>query len=149
MASHGLPFGQVWVGVVDEIVQSVAVWMDSSVAVPSDVDEQLRAITAELEGARHQASLSAQREISGWRPLDRHFYLATLGTVPAQRGQGFATAVLRPVLREADGESVCSFLETSAESNIAFYAKLGFQVVDHRRITGGGPDVWAMLRNPI
>ena len=48
---------------------------------------------------------------------------------------------------------VIAFLETSSESNVSFYASLGFEVVDHRVIadgvTGGvGPDVWAMLRQP-
>jgi len=148
MQSYGFAFGQVWVGVVDDIVQSVAVWMDSTIAVPSGVYEKLRPITAELEGVRHEASLVAEREISGWRPVNRHFYLATVGTTPAMQGQGLASAVLQPGLKVADDEGIGSFLETSSASNVAFYSKLGFHVVSHWRINGGGPDVWAMLRQP-
>jgi hypothetical protein len=48
----------------------------------------------------------------------------------------------------ADDERSSSFLETSSQSNVAFYSKLGFNVVGHQRISGGGPDVWAMLRQP-
>jgi hypothetical protein len=34
-------------------------------------------------------------------------------------------------------------------SNLAFYSTYGFEVIGHRRIGGGGPDVWAMLREPV
>ena len=146
MRSYGFPFGQVWVGLADDIVQSAAVWMDSAITVPSGVYERARSITAELEGIRHEASSAAEQELSGWRPPDRHLYLATVGTAPAMQGRGIATAVLKPGLRAADAAGVCSFLETSSESNIAFYSKLDFNIVGHQRISGGGPDVWAMLR---
>jgi ribosomal protein S18 acetylase RimI-like enzyme len=148
MRSYGLPFGKVWVGVVDDTVQSAAVWMDSAIAVPSGVREEERSITAELEGVRHEASVAAERQISGWRPGERHFYLATVGTAPAMQRRGLAAAVLQAGLRVADDERSSSFLETSSQSNVAFYSKLGFNVVGHQRISGGGPDVWAMLRQP-
>ena len=64
--------------------------MDSAIAVPSGVREQVRPITAELEGARHAASLVAEREISGWRPANHHFSLAVVGTAPAMQRQGLA-----------------------------------------------------------
>jgi hypothetical protein len=54
-----------------------------------------------------------------------------------------------PVLAAADDEGVCAFLETSSKSNLDFYSRLRFEVVGHRRISGGGPDVWAMLRWPL
>jgi GNAT superfamily N-acetyltransferase len=146
LRSYGLAFGQVWVGVLDDVVHSVAVWMDSAIAVPSSVHEQLLPIRAELEGIRHDSSLAAEQEISGWRPVNRHYYLATVGTTPAMQGRGLTRAVLQPVLRSADDANVDSFLETSSKSNIAFYSKLGFRVTDHRRISSGGPDVWAMFR---
>ena len=69
-----------------------------------------------------------------------------LSVEPDQAHRGLASAVLLPVLRTADGESVSAFLETSSASNVAFYSTLGFEVADHRQISGGGPDVWAMLR---
>ena len=144
----GLPFGHVWVGVVEGIVQSVAVWMDSSIVVPSDVRHQVHRITTELEGVRHEASVAAEREITGWRPQERHFYLATVGTAAAMQRRGLASAVLLPVLRTGDDEGVCGFLETSSTSNVAFYSTLGFEIAHHRQISHGGPDVWAMLRRP-
>jgi ribosomal protein S18 acetylase RimI-like enzyme len=144
----GLALGQVWVSAVDGCVEAVAVWMDSDVPVPPAVEAHVRARTAELEGARHGASVSAEREIGGWRPARRHHYLATVGTSPSMQRRGLATAVLAPVIRAADEEGVGAFLETSSTSNVAFYERLGFEVTGHRVISGGGPDVWAMLRDP-
>jgi hypothetical protein len=37
-------------------------------------------------------------------------------------------------------------LETSSPESIAFYATLGFGVVDELRISGGGPPVWSLVR---
>jgi len=47
-----LVFGHVWVAIVGDIVQSVAVWMDSAIVIPSSVHDQVQLITAELEGSR-------------------------------------------------------------------------------------------------
>jgi ribosomal protein S18 acetylase RimI-like enzyme len=148
LQSFGLPFGHVWVGIVEDTVQSVAVWMDSANVVPSSAYARVQFITAILEGSRHEASTAAEQEVSGWRPTERHYYLAAVGTAPSMERKGLGSAVLRPVLRTADNEGVCAFLETSSESNVAFYSALGFEVADHRQIRGGGPDVWAMRRPP-
>jgi hypothetical protein len=56
--------------------------------------------------------------------------------------------VVAPILDLADRVRVAAFLETSSPSNVDFYARLGFTVIDHCQLTGGGPDVWAMLREP-
>jgi ribosomal protein S18 acetylase RimI-like enzyme len=146
---YGFAFGQVWVSGVAARVQSVAVWMDSAVAVPPTVHERLTSVIADLEGARHAASVAAAQELQAWRPEQRHYYLATVGTLPGMQGRGLARAALGPVLQAADDEGVCAFLETSSPSNVDFYDKLGFEVAGHRRISGGGPDVWAMLRGPV
>jgi hypothetical protein len=37
-------------------------------------------------------------------------------------------------------------LETSSRENIAFYASLGFEIVEELRISGGGPPVWSLVR---
>ena len=149
LRSVGFAFGRVWVGTAGGVITSVAVWMDSHVVVPPEVHEDTHLVTAGLEGCRHEASVAAQREVEGWRPKPRHYYLAVVGTAPAMQGRGLATAVLRPGLAAADAENLCAFLETSSASNLAFYGRLGFEATDHRRISGGGPDVWAMLRQPL
>ena len=56
---------------------------------------------------------------------------------------------MAPGLTNADREGVGSFLETSSASNLDFYSTFGFEVIDHKRLEGGGPDVWAMYRKPL
>jgi hypothetical protein len=145
----GIPFGEVRPSSVAGTVQSVAVWMDSAVAVPPSVHHAFEAAVARLEGSRHDASLAAERQLEGWRPTQRHFTLAVIGTAPARQRNGLAGRTLVPGLAAADRECAGSFLETSSESNLDFYSTFGFEVIGHRRIGGGSPDVWAMFRNPM
>jgi ribosomal protein S18 acetylase RimI-like enzyme len=144
----GLPYGEVWVANVDEAVAAVAVWMDSAVAIPAPVWTAMAAEQVALEGDRHDASVVAEQLTQGMRPAGRHYYLATVGTAPAAQRRGLGSAVLTPVLRRADAEQVPAYLETSATSNLDFYAGHGFTVTDHRQLPDGGPPVWAMTRLP-
>lgn len=142
----GLAFGEVWLSSLEGTIQSVAVWMDSAVVVPSSIYRALDPVVADLEGSRHSPSLAAQREIEGWRPSHRHFILAVLGTTPAKQREGLGARTLVPGMTAADLQGVGSFLETSSQSNLAFYATFGFEVIRYKRLEGGGPDVWAMYR---
>lgn len=148
LESLGLPYGQVWVAVDSGAIGSVAVWMDSRVVVPEGVRAASRARVRGLEGDRHDASLAAEKELAGWRPVEAHYYLAVVGTDPSMQRRGLAAAVLRPVLEAADDEGTLAYLETSSESNVALYSRLGFTASAHCRIAGGGPNVWAMTRQP-
>lgn len=144
----GLASGSVWVSTVDDTIQSVAVWTDSAAPNASAPNPAIEQLTAGLEGSRHHASIAAERQLADWRPTQRHLHLGAVGTIPAMRGLGLARRTLAATLSLADNERVPAFLETSAESNIDFYATLQFEVVDHRPLADGGPDVWAMLRPP-
>ena len=133
----GMPFGEVWLSSVDSAIQSVAVWMDSAVPIPSSVHHGMDAAVAQLEGSRHDASLAATREIKDWRPTERHFTLVVVGTMPTRQREGLGGRTLAPGLAAADREGAGSFLETSSASNLAFYSTFGFEVVGHRRLRGG------------
>jgi GNAT superfamily N-acetyltransferase len=76
-----------------------------------------------------------------------HFHLAVLGTDPLRQGQGIGSALLSPVLALCDHDNVPAYLESSKESNIAFYARHGFRVTDELRLPKG-PPVWSMWRAP-
>jgi GNAT superfamily N-acetyltransferase len=91
----------------------------------------------------------------GWEKLERshprrppHYYLAILGTDPTAQGQGLGSRVLRAVLDQCDQDGVGAFLESSKESNIAFYARHGFQVTEEVRLLRG-PSMWKMWRDPL
>lgn len=77
-----------------------------------------------------------------------HWYLAVLGTDPAQQGRGLGSAVLGPVLAECDADGVGAYLESSKERNLDFYARHGFRVAAELRLPRG-PRVWSMWRDPL
>lgn len=83
----------------------------------------------------------------GHPPEPPHWYLATLGTEPAAQGRGLGTAVLAPVLEQCDHDGVAAYLESSAESNLDYYARFGFRVMTEHRLPRG-PRVWPMWRDP-
>ena len=74
-----------------------------------------------------------------------HYYLAALGTDPPHQGKGVGSALIEPVLARADREGIPAYLESSKETNVPFYRKHGFEVVQELAVPNG-PRVWAMLR---
>jgi GNAT superfamily N-acetyltransferase len=96
----------------------------------------------ELAGDRADAGAAAEAETSRLRLSEPHWFLISMGTRPEQQRQGLGSAVLRPVLERAE----VAQLETSSRENIAFYASLGFEIVEELRISGGGPPVWSLVR---
>jgi GNAT superfamily N-acetyltransferase len=76
----------------------------------------------------------------------QHWYLQLLGVDPAYQGQGYSSALLKPMLARADKEGVPCFLETQAEKNVALYEHFGFRVAEVWVIPGSSIKSWAMVR---
>ncbi len=76
-----------------------------------------------------------------------HWYLAVVGTDPDDQGKCLGGTVLSPVLEQCDRDGVAAYLESSKESNLAYYARHGFKVTNEHRLPWG-PPVWAMWRDP-
>ncbi|MGH9017988.1 MAG: GNAT family N-acetyltransferase [Acidimicrobiales bacterium] len=81
------------------------------------------------------------------RPRETHWYLGTLGTDPDRQGRGVGSALLRVVLDRLDVDGIPAYLESSKESNVAFYNRHGFQVIGEIT-TPNGPTLWLMWRAP-
>lgn len=97
-------------------------------------------------GLRRLMGLS---EVERLHPREPHYYLAVLGTHPDHQGRGLGSAVLAPTLARADEEGVGCYLESSKESNVAFYARHDFEVTGTHDVAGGrGPRMWLMWRDP-
>ncbi|MDQ3935605.1 MAG: GNAT family N-acetyltransferase [Actinomycetota bacterium] len=86
--------------------------------------------------------------IEAEHPHDPHYYLAILGTDPASQGQGVGSALLAPVLDDCDRNEIPAYLESSKESNLAFYGRHGFRVTGEL-VLPEGPPIWFMWRDPL
>lgn len=98
-------------------------------------------------GAALPRALGVLNRVEKLHPREPHWYLAVLGTEPASQGKGFGSAFLRPVLERCDEEGLPAYLESSKESNIAFYARHHFEVTGEVAVPGG-PTIWPMWRAP-
>ncbi|MBN2147886.1 MAG: GNAT family N-acetyltransferase [Anaerolineales bacterium] len=76
----------------------------------------------------------------------RYWYLLVLGVDPALQGQGIGGKLIAPALQRADAEGVPCYLETQTESNVAFYQRRGFEVMNEDSLPGYSFRIWAMAR---
>jgi ribosomal protein S18 acetylase RimI-like enzyme len=145
MRTHQLEHGEVW---TTDGYPGAAVWCaPDEWRVPGA--RQLMNIPAlfRLVGPSMFTRLRGLAEAERNHPTGSHWYLAVLGTKPARQGTGVGSALLQPVLERCDHQHLGAYLESSKESNIAFYARHGFKVTKEIAL-GEGPKVWAMWREP-
>ena len=74
----------------------------------------------------HERLVAYKTALAAVCPADPYWYLGVLATHPARQGEGLATAVLTPVLDEADRLGIACCLETSTEENRRFYERRSF-----------------------
>lgn len=146
LEGHYLPMWTVWTTASQA---GAALWAPPGhwKISPADTVRQLPALVRSL--GRHSArALRALDHVDRQHPAGPHWYLGVLGTGPAHQGHGIGSALMRPVLERCDREGVPAYLESSKESNIAFYARHGFEVTGEIHMPSGGPTVWPMWRDP-
>jgi predicted N-acetyltransferase YhbS len=71
-----------------------------------------------------------------------------IGVDPSHHGQGVGSGLIRPVLARADAGNVPCYLETAQPTNVAYYRRLGFRVVDDLVEPRSGLRLWTFLRDP-
>lgn len=148
LAQVAVPLGRVDVGAVGAELVGVAVWVPAGV-VPDEVWARVGPAAARLAGDRAAAAEEAETALAGHRPDGEHVTLASLGVALHHQRRGVGTATLRPGLDRADREGVPVHLETSAESYVRFYRRLGFTVTGVVDLPRGGPRTWLMDRSPV
>lgn len=75
-----------------------------------------------------------------------HWYLAVLGVDPKFQGKGYASRLLRPMLKRLDAANLPCYVETTIEEYVPIYQHFGFKVIHEAIMPGGGSKMWAMLR---
>ena len=97
-------------------------------ALPREAAAALAPII-ELLGEANDRFRAAEDTMRAHRPADVHFYLQGLGVDPPRQGEGLGSAVIGPVLRRCDEESLPAYLERTKERNVGFYGRHAFAVV--------------------
>lgn len=75
-----------------------------------------------------------------------HWYVMVLGVAPAFQGQGYGRALLQPMLERAELDGVPCYLETTQPKNVAFYQRLGFDVLVEDVEPESGLRVWTFRK---
>jgi GNAT superfamily N-acetyltransferase len=75
-----------------------------------------------------------------------HWYLALLGVDPKFQGKGYASRLLKPMLKRLDAEKLPCYLETSIEEYVPIYQRFGFKLIQEAVLPGSDSRMWVMLR---
>jgi ribosomal protein S18 acetylase RimI-like enzyme len=129
----------------DDGLRGVALWRPPQIRMGRFEELGFNFAMFRLLGARSLEIGRGFAPVEALHPREPHAYLPLLGTDPAHHGQGVGSTLLGPVLRACDRLGVLAYLESSKESNIAFYQRHGFEVVEPFTIRDG-PTVWPMQR---
>ncbi len=95
--------------------------------------------------------LATLRQFEGRRTAlvpEPHWYLESIGVEPARQGEGIGTGLVRCVLDEADAQGAPAYLETETATNVRFYERLGFEVVEQHVAQAVDVPIWLMVRPP-
>jgi len=128
-----------------------AVWIPPGRAASGFID-QLRMLPAlaELTGWTRLRQASAALELLERRRRalapTPHWYLSALGVEPERQGEGIGSALLAPVLAEADAAGLACYLETAVGRNVLLYERHGFDVVEELVLPNTDVHGWLMLR---
>ena len=77
-----------------------------------------------------------------------HWHLTPIAVHPEFQGKGFASSLMKPMMKRFDDEKTACFLETQSKINVEIYKKYGFDIVEEGIIPEINLNHWAMVRHP-
>jgi ribosomal protein S18 acetylase RimI-like enzyme len=140
-----VPIGESY---TDESRSSGAFWLPPGREQPDESALQSMEVLVPIVGDAIARIRAAYQVMMDAHPTAAHFYLAGLGTDPDHQGEGLGSAVMAPVLARCDATGVPAYLESTKESNVAFYEHHGFAVTGTIAPAPDGPTMWCMWREP-
>ncbi len=93
-----------------------------------------------IRGTRLDSALKKKR------PVEPHHYLFAIGARPARQGKGLGGSVMAAGLKCVDEDRMPAYLESSKESNVSFYQRFGFELLEKTIPADGSPPMWLMWR---
>jgi len=138
--------GHVW---VSQELTAVAMWdpPDGATLSTLEMEELWNPVLTRAGPAASQRMSDYGQALGAVRPSTPYWYLGVLATQPDRQGQGLATAVMAPVVGDADRDGLDCCLETSTVPNRLFYERRGFTDSTLVEIPAG-PPTWWLRRAP-
>lgn len=141
--------GRLYAAVHQDMPVGVAAWLPPGVPIPTGGRRALaqarRAMPVIARSPRRRQAMALLAEMPKHHLHDEHWYLALLAADPRMQGKGVGTALLTPVLAQADAEGLPVYLETQKETNLAYYRRFGFELSSTIEVPDT-PTVWTMTR---
>lgn len=149
---YGVLFGRVLT--TSDEPRGVAVWLppgETAMTESRIAAAGLDAAPAVLGEEPFGRFMAAMEHIESFHDQDvppAHWYLALLGVDPEHAGHGIGTALMQPILEQADRDGLPCYLETAEGGNVPFYEGKRFSTVRHGTVPGTDVEYWTMLREP-
>ena len=139
--SSGFEGVSVWLGpgrsiTLGAMVQSSVASLTWAFGLPRGHFRRMMALQRLVEG-RHKALLSGP-----------HWQLMVLGVDPSHHGDGHGTALVEHGLDRADRQRLPVYVDTSAERNVGFYERFGFELVESLTVPEPNVPFWILIRPP-
>jgi GNAT superfamily N-acetyltransferase len=77
-----------------------------------------------------------------------YYYLFILGVAPEYQKKGYASNLLRTMIKKTDKDRIPLYLETGKESNVPLYEHFGFQLIKKIILPEVNVPMWEMVRIP-
>jgi GNAT superfamily N-acetyltransferase len=134
-------------------LNGISVWLSRG-KLPAGGENRIRAVRKQLAGeigdgpsGKLAICETYIEDLHDRFARGNHCYLLTLGVEPTHQGKGIGGRLLQPVLMKADKQGCDCYAETMSRKNLEFYGRHGFVVKGGVQVPGGGPYIWALVRN--
>lgn len=131
--------------------EAVALWLPGRVGfwplVKSGFASARFAVTPPFPNIRRLTAMLRQFEdIHRQRMPGKHWYLMALGVDPEHQRGGHGSALVRRGIQRSDDANLPMYLETETGSNVTFYQRLGFEVLDELTVDAYNLSFTLMIR---
>ncbi len=152
MIRFGFLAGEVYV--TADAIDGVAVWLPPDAKwtrenIEASGMHQLAALIGDDAYQRYRDVVSREWQARERDMREACWYLFLLGVEPNRQKRGLGASLIRPVLERTNAEQMACYLETENQRNVAFYQKVGFDlVVDGEQAGNSGVRFWTFRRMP-